>query len=180
MRVIFACLLMVLSTGLVAGNGPVWLLIDTDKLLLKVMRADKVERLYENISIGKNGVGKNKKRGDEKTPLGTFKIGWINRNSRYHLFFGFTYPSLEIAKRGFASGTIDFNMYHEIRAAKELGRVPPQNSPLGGQIGIHGLGDADPAIHQAVNWTGGCIALTNEQIDSLDEWIFRGMRVVVF
>jgi len=178
-KVLFVGLLMAPLTVLASENDSLWLLIDTDKLLLKVMRGEKVEVVYENISIGKNGAGIDKERGDEKTPLGTFKIGWINRNSRYHLFFGFTYPSLEIAKRGFAGGKIDFKMYYEIRAAKELGRVPPQNSSLGGQIGIHGLGSADPVIHHAVNWTGGCIALTNEQVDSLNEWVFRGMRVVV-
>jgi len=172
-------LLLITAAVSARESGSRWLLIDTDKLLLKVMSGERVEAVFRNISIGRNGAGIDKKSGDEKTPLGEFRIGWINRNSHYRLFFGFTYPSLAIAREGLANGTIDREMYAEIRAAVKMNKIPPQNSALGGQFGIHGLGDADPEIHHKMNWTKGCIALTNEQIDSLNHWIIKGMRVVV-
>jgi lipoprotein-anchoring transpeptidase ErfK/SrfK len=57
--------------------------------------------------------------------------------------------------------------------------VPPQNTPLGGQIGIHGLGAADRDIHQIFDWTSGCIAMTNEEIDRLAKWVRKGTLVVI-
>ena len=60
------------------------------------------------------------------------------------------------------------------------GQTPPQNTALGGYIGIHGLGNRDPAIHKKMNWTDGCIALTDEQIEQLAQWIDVGTRVVIF
>jgi lipoprotein-anchoring transpeptidase ErfK/SrfK len=46
-------------------------------------------------------------------------------------------------------------------------------------IGIHGLGNGDPLIHEEFNWTDGCIALTNEEVDELASWIHLGTRVEV-
>ena len=57
--------------------------------------------------------------------------------------------------------------------------MPPQQTALGGHIGIHGIGAGDPRIHEDFNWTSGCIALTNAQIDDLAGWVRLGMRVVV-
>jgi hypothetical protein len=59
------------------------------------------------------------------------------------------------------------------------GRLPPQNTALGGRIGLHGLGRGDPKVHQQFNWTNGCIALTNEQIDQLLTWVGKGTRVSI-
>lgn len=50
---------------------------------------------------------------------------------------------------------------------------------IGGQIGIHGLGAGDKEIHKVFNWTHGCIALTNEQIDQLTRWVGKGTVVKV-
>ena len=156
-----------------------WLLIDTENLVLKVVSRGKVKAIYKNISIGRNGAAVDKRQGDEKTPLGEFKIGWINRESRYRLFFGMNYPSLAVAEKGLIRGDIDLDTYVAIRLALKNKGIPPQNSRLGGQVGIHGLGQADSSVHKTVNWTEGCIALTNEQIDSLSHWVFKGMRVIV-
>jgi hypothetical protein len=50
---------------------------------------------------------------------------------------------------------------------------------LGGQIGIHGLGRADPRLHEMADWTRGCVAVTNEQIDILRRHVYIGMAVVI-
>jgi hypothetical protein len=75
-------------------------------------------------------------------------------------------------------GLIDLKDYQRILVAHQQGKTPPQNTPLGGQLGIHGLGRADERIHRMTNWTKGCIALTNEQIDRLSRWIGEDTLVV--
>jgi lipoprotein-anchoring transpeptidase ErfK/SrfK len=50
---------------------------------------------------------------------------------------------------------------------------------LGGHIGIHGVGRGDLRIHQQFDWTQGCIALTNEQIEQLQNLVRVGDRVVI-
>ncbi len=76
-------------------------------------------------------------------------------------------------------GLIDHKTYYRITDSHVKGEIPPQNTLLGGQIGIHGLGKADLKIHRLMNWTHGCIALTNQQIDILSRWVEIGTRVEV-
>jgi hypothetical protein len=66
-----------------------------------------------------------------------------------------------------------------VRRALRTNSVPPQNTPLGGFIGIHGIGIGDPKIHALFNWTEGCIALTNEQVDELAQWVHVGTPVTI-
>ena len=75
---------------------------------------------------------------------------------------------------------INVDTYYKILKAEFRHSVPPQNTVLGGQIGIHGLGDkTNLSVHQNFNWTRGCIALTNEQIHSLDRLIKIGTKVYI-
>ncbi|WP_305910079.1 L,D-transpeptidase [Methylomarinum sp. Ch1-1] len=157
----------------------VWLLIDTKKLQLQVRRGEKTVMVFDNIAIGRNGAGFKTHRGDDVTPRGQYRIAWINNNSAYYRFFGFDYPTQFNAVEGLNWGLINRETYRRIIAAHEAGEVPPQNTVLGGQIGIHGLGKADKAIHKLMNWTHGCIALTNEQIDRLTPWVKKGIPVKV-
>jgi murein L,D-transpeptidase YafK len=157
----------------------IWLLVETQPHLLKVMDGDRPVEVFEKIAIGRRGVGYHKARGDDKTPLGEYRIGWINQNSRYHRFFGFAYPNRDNAERAYQAGLIGLDAYHSILRADTSASVPPQDTPLGGQIGIHGLGSANPDIHLNFDWTHGCIAMTNEQIDRLSSWIRKGTLVIV-
>ncbi len=157
----------------------VWILIDTQKLQLSVKRGKKTLMVLDNIAIGRNGAGFKTHVGDDVTPIGQYRIAWINRKSPYYRFFGFDYPTKTTAEEGLAWGLIDRTAYRRIIDAHDAGKVPPQDTTLGGQIGIHGLGKADEQIHQLMNWTHGCIALTNEQIDRLTPYIVKGTRVNV-
>lgn len=162
-----------------AQGDETWILVDTAEQRLSVMQGGKVRRTYENISIGRSGTTPDKRRFDAKTPLGEFHIGRIATDSRFHRFFGFDYPSLEQAGRALEEGVIDGRQYLRIRDALRRSKMPPQRTQLGGFIGIHGVGAGDPQIHEDFNWTSGCIALTNEQVDDLAAWVRLGMRVVV-
>ncbi len=156
-----------------------WVLVDTSRQRLQVMRGDKPVESFANISIGRGGVTREKFRGDNKTPLGVFHIAWVNEKSKYHLFFGLDYPNLPYVKSGWLRGMLDKPTFRALIRANFDAAVPPQDTPLGGYIGIHGLGQADRRIHGLFNWTRGCIALTNAQIDQLRRWIGVGTTVVI-
>lgn len=156
-----------------------WLLVDTQSSTLSVMQGERVIAKFSDIAIGRGGASEQRMKDDNRTPLGTFRVNLINTNSKYYRFFGFDYPSLEYALRAWKAGTIDYRTYRTISDAALNRRAPPQDTPLGGHLGIHGLGNGDRWMHQNFHWTQGCIALTNEQIDALANWIEVGTRVVI-
>ena len=157
----------------------IWLLVDTQQLELSVKSGEKTLMSFPNISIGRNGSGFKQKRGDDITPLGKYRISWINRKSRYNIFYGFNYPSIDNVNTAIKKGLINRKTYQTIVRAHNSRNIPPQNTPLGGMIGIHGLGKGEEKIHEAMNWTHGCIALNNEQILKLDKLIKKNTIVVV-
>lgn len=162
-----------------SGRLP-WIRVDTQALTLTVFSADnQVLARFNNISIGSGGTAEIHRRGDETTPLGIFHVAWIDRHSHYGTFYGFDYPSANIARRAYAEGSISEAELDSIIKALQQHRVPPQNTPLGGRLGIHGIGRGDPRVHQAFNWTNGCVALSNPQIRRLSRWVQVGTRVVI-
>jgi murein L,D-transpeptidase YafK len=162
-----------------SGRLP-WILVDTQALSLTVLSAqNQILARFQNISIGAGGASEMHRRGDETTPRGDFHIAWIDRHNRYVTFYGLDYPSEDIARRAYAEGTISRAEHDAIVEALQQHRIPPQNTPLGGRLGIHGIGRGDPGIHQAFNWTNGCVALTNQQIRQLSRWVHIGTRVVI-
>ena len=159
-----------------AGPGDVWLMVDTTALTLSLMQGNETLLSYENIAIGSQGATWNKRNGDEKTPLGDFRINEIRPSERFTLFLSLDYPNMNHAERALEEGRIDSGEYQRIEKARSAG-APPQDTQLGGHLGIHGLGLGDPEIHEQVNWTNGCIALTNEQVEDLAARINRGTVV---
>ena len=172
-------LLVVASSASAVLAGEIRIFIDTESDSLQVMNGDTVIKSYENIAIGRYGKTYFKVRGDNKTPLGKFRIGWTNGNTRYHRFLGLTYPDLPAADRALVDGRIDESQWQAIRRASVAGKVPSQKTPLGGMIGIHGVGAGDRSVHRDFNWTNGCIALTNEEIDELLQWAKIGTPVEI-
>jgi len=156
-----------------------WLLVDTRNRTLQVWSGDRLQQTYDNISIGSGGAARMRFLGEPITPLGSFRISSIRKKTRYHRFFALDYPALDQAIRAHAEGKISDSDLASIRHAHEHGLEPPSSTPLGGNIGIHGLGKGDPKIHEDFNWTDGCIALTNEQIDDLAKWVRRRMTVII-
>ena len=181
-RFMIVILSFVLAAGgrsAVAQGSDTWILVDTRKMTLSVLQGDTVQRTYKKMAIGRAGTTTDKEQGDDKTPLGEFHLVRIAPKTPFHRFFGLDYPTVGHAERTLQAGTIDQGHYAAIRQAFQAGDIPPQETPLGGYLGIHGVGKGDPAIHADFNWTHGCIGLTNQQIDDLSNWIHIGMRVVV-
>ena len=170
-------LLLLLPAASLAAS--IHIFVDTKHETLSVMRGDTVIRTFEDIAIGRYGKTYFKQRGDNKTPLGSYRIGWINRESRYYIFLGLTYPDLPAADRALQEGRIDASQWLAVRDAHRAGETPSQDTPLGGFIGIHGLGRGDLEVHQQYNWTNGCVALTNDQLDELLRYARIGTRVEI-
>jgi murein L,D-transpeptidase YafK len=151
--------------------------VDSAKRELRVLRGDKVLAVFNPVSVGRWGISAEKRLGDGKTPLGQYRIAWVKPTGHFGPFMGFDYPSLARAEKGLASGEISRVEFDAIRAAHAEGRVPPQNTKLGGYIGIHGLGRGDPGIHRDLNWTKGCIAVTNAQMSEIVRLVGKGALV---
>lgn len=156
-----------------------WVLIDTDALTLQVIRGGQAQLRLPNIAIGRYGTSRNKRRADNTTPLGRYRITRIEPDSAFHRFIGLDYPGIEQAEAAYREGAIGQGDYQAILRAHRAGHIPPQNTALGGHIGIHGLGQGDPRWHETLNWTRGCVALTNDQIDTLMSWVRAGMVVEI-
>lgn len=185
-RLLARCVLVLGLIALSAGNlmadealAP-WIIVDTETRSLTVLNGSEILARYENIAVGRGGVGLSRLRGDGKTPVGIFRIAWINRKSQYNLFFGLDFPNLDHAYRAYTTHLIDADEFQAIKVAFERQETPPQNTALGGFIGIHGIGDGSRLIHDQFNWTDGCVAVTNEQIEEIDKWATLGTKVVIY
>lgn len=174
------CLLLLaaLSAGEASETGP-WLLVDTEALTLTVMQDAQPKMTLENIAIGRYGASAEKRRGDNTTPRGRFRVHRINRDSEFYRFIGLDYPDVQRARQAAQAGDIGRRELQAILVAHDRGEAPPQGTVLGGNIGIHGLGEGDPQVHETMNWTRGCVALTDEQIDALLPWVRIGMTVEI-
>jgi hypothetical protein len=80
--------------------------------------------------------------------------------SKFHLSIGVSYPSTDDAQRGFEKGLITKTERDAIVAAIDAKKMPPQKTKLGGEIYIHGGGTGR-------DWTWGCVALKNEDIEEI-------------
>ena len=148
---------------------------------LMLEREGEVIKTY-HIATGKGGQGTKRKRGDSKTPIGTYRIMDFKQSDRFHYFMQLDYPNLIDAWYGYKNQLISSEEFKLIAAAYKKRKVPPRNTELGGFIGIHGLGqttDKKLTIHQELDWTEGCIALTNEEIVELKKYVDVGTQVII-
>jgi murein L,D-transpeptidase YafK len=134
------------------------ILIEKSTRRLMLISQGEVLKSYK-IALGGNPIGPKERQGDNKTPEGTYVIDARNRDSRFHLSLRISYPNERDKKR-----------------AKELGVSP------GGDIMIHGIkngfswvGDA----HSGVDWTKGCIAVTDQEIEEIDKLAPNGTIVEI-
>ena len=111
------------------------------------------------VALGPNPIGDKERQGDGRTPEGVFHIQAHNPNSRYHLALRISYP----------------DVVHQMRA-DALG------VPAGGDIMIHGLPtgfEQVGAAHLERNWTEGCVAVTNAEIEEIWRVVRDGTPVEI-
>ncbi len=134
------------------------ILIEKKDRRLMLLSKGEVLKTYR-IALGGNPNGPKERQGDNKTPEGTYVIDARNKDSRYHLSLHISYPNERDRKR-----------------ARELG-VPP-----GGNIMIHGIKNGFSrvgAAHTEVDWTQGCIAVTDEEIEEIARVVPNGTVVEI-
>jgi len=163
-----------------AGNGfEIEIIKSTQELVLK--RGNQPYKTFR-IAYGKGNDGPKRQRGDNKTPVGVYRIMQFKADSKFHYFMQLNYPNLLDAWHGYKDRLISPSEFRQIAQSYKNQEMPPQDTRLGGYIGIHGVGeitDEKMKIHQAVNWTDGCIALTNEEINLLRKYVTIGTPVII-
>ncbi|MBL8957713.1 MAG: L,D-transpeptidase family protein [Myxococcaceae bacterium] len=112
------------------------------------------------MSLGFAPVGDKQVEGDGKTPEGVFYVGQLNPNSSYYKSFLVSYPDSADAVRGLSAGLITQAQKNAIDTAQANCTIPPQTTELGSYIMIHGSGSTG-------DWTLGCMALDNPNVDTL-------------
>ncbi len=163
-----------------SNNGYVIEIVKSQKKLL-IWNGKNLVKSFKT-STGSGGKGDKHIRGDKRTPIGTYRIVEFNPKSRFHYFMHLNYPNVKDAFYGLKNKVIDNEQFYRITKALKKGKVPPQNTPLGGLIGIHGIGSQTEEkllIHDNINWTEGCIALTNEQVMELRQFVAVGTKVII-
>ena len=161
------------------GNYEIEIKKSQRTLLLK--NGLRILRSYP-IAYGHGGPGDKHQAGDGVTPLGSYRIVKIKNSNRFHIFLHLNYPNLKDAFLGLRDHVISEPQFFQILGALRHQDLPLQNTPLGGAIGIHGIGEITEEkleIHRTSNWTKGCIALTNDEIDDLMHYIGIGTKVVI-
>ena len=123
------------------------------------------------VSTGAN-PGDKEREGDKCTPEGEFYVCVKNPQSKYIVSLGLSYPDIEDAARGLHDGLISKSQHDRIVYAIEREQQPPWDTPLGGEIMIHGCRNGGRG-------TLGCIALEDDAIRLLYPRIKIGTRVLV-
>ncbi len=141
------------------------------KRRLYVIDGDTIVRRYP-IALGKNPRGDKTTRGDGKTPEGIYRVCVKNPKSRFYKSIGIDYPSQQHAEKAFVNGLISAQEYRKIIMAHERKNIPPWDTKLGGAIFIHGGG-------AYADWTDGCIALYNTDMDELFKIVSIGTPVYI-
>jgi len=132
--------------------GPVDLIrVDKSAHLMTVYRAGRPVREFR-VAIGRGDPGPKQQQGDGRVPEGSYRITAHNPNSAYHLSLRIGYPTPE-----------------------QIATAAKRGVNAGGDIMIHGLPNDRGWIgsrHTEVDWTDGCVALTNREI----EWLYNAVK----
>lgn len=164
----------------VAAAGVVGLAFPLDRPELRVFKAERRLELWAGgqrvkayrVGLGLAPTGDKVREGDYKTPEGRYYVCTRNHVSKFHRFLGLSYPNADAAARGLRDGLITKAQHHAIVEANRRLSRPPWDTPLGGIVGIHGHGASS-------DWTWGCVALEDSDIEELWEACPLGTAVII-
>lgn len=127
--------------------------------LMLLMNKDQIVKKYW-IALSDRPVGHKQYEGDRRTPEGTYTLDYIKERSSYYRAFHISYPN-EL----------------DIQNARKMGMRP------GGMIMIHGQppsrGEYQETV-QRTDWTNGCIALLNPDIDEFISLVDVGTKITIY
>jgi len=149
-------------------------------LRVEIAKKDRKLSLYSNgklihtyrIGLGSAPEGDKTQEGDRRTPEGEYYVCSKNPQSKFHLSLGLSYPNLKDVARGLKEKRITKAQYNDIARALRKKARPPWNTPLGGEIFLHGNGSK-------TDWTWGCIALDDADIRQLYNLVPVGTPVII-
>ncbi len=160
-RVLFLLLICVFGLSIDCFASPLLatkILIQKSERKLLLLHDKDILKTYK-IALGPNPIGPKMEQGDGKTPEGKYRIDYRNPKSSYHLSLHVSYPNQQDRER-----------------AKKL-KVDP-----GGDIMIHGVGKYFgwlDSLQHMTDWTAGCIAVKNEEIEEIWRLVSDGTEVEI-
>ncbi|MCW8812876.1 MAG: L,D-transpeptidase [Chlorobium sp.] len=155
------------------------LVVDRQNYTLGLYEESVLIKNYR-VSFGKSVHTPKSRAGDKATPVGVYKICKIDTVNKYHKFFQINYPNLEDATNALRKGWISQKEFNDIKFQYYYEGCTRFNNILGGNIGIHGIGELDYVFKNlpfVFNWTNGSISMSNENIDELYSVIKIGTEV---
>ena len=152
-------------TGVVKAAG---LALPLKKPRILIKKKERVLDLFDGetlvkrytTALGLAPEGHKQQQGDYRTPEGKYFVCTRNYNSAFHLFLGLSYPNGDDAKSALREKRIDDKTAGKLVDADARQQQPDWNTGLGGAVGIHGGGVGS-------DWTWGCIALTDDEVEEL-------------
>lgn len=137
-------------------NGPevTKIIVFKNARYMHLMHGTHVLKSYR-IDLGFEPEGHKRVEGDGRTPEGLYYIDRRNSDSDFHLSLGISYPNERDTAR-----------------AQKLGKSP------GGDIFIHGQGN--PIQRLVRDWTWGCIAVTNDEMEEIYAMVRTGTPIAIF
>lgn len=128
--------------------------VDKSARTMALYAGGRLVHTIAGIQLGDAPVGPKRFEGDERTPEGRYMIDYGNPNSAYHLSLHISYPDAR-----------------DSAFARSRGRSP------GGLIFIHGQPNSLPLGRVPGDWTDGCIAVSNEEIEALWDSVLDGATI---
>jgi murein L,D-transpeptidase YafK len=145
-------------TGIKGVLGADSIVVEKQRHTLTLFQMGVAVRTYQ-IALGKQPTGDKERLGDGKTPEGVFYIDFRNAQSKYHKALHISYPDAAHVQRSKALGV-----------------------KAGGDIMIHGLPPAFAGLgpaHREFDWTNGCIAVTDEEIEEIWRAVPNGAAIQI-
>jgi len=131
---------------------------------LHLLAGETVVKSY-SVALGYGGAGPKLREGDGVTPIGTYKITGRLPTSPWHLLLGVSYPNYEDVKR-----------FARLKAAGEV----PHDANIGFGIALHGRrSDMADGQHKKSDWTLGCIAVDNHEIEEISRLVKTGTTITI-
>ena len=158
MRYIFAFLLMAISFSTYAVEKADHVVVSKSAKTLSLYKGEGLLASYP-VVFGAHPVGHKQQEGDGRTPEGHYVLDQKNANSAFHRSIHISYPNKQ-----------------NVESAKARGVSP------GGAVMVHGQRNGfgwAAFITQHFNWTSGCIALTNEDMDAVWEAVDAGTPIEI-
>lgn len=139
------------------------LVVYKDAGRMEAYAGDELVKTYA-VGVGSGGAGPKQFEGDARTPEGEYRIDSRHRSRQFHRFLHVSYPNRADRRR-----------YRELRRAGGV----PEGRGIGSAIGVHGQPSHAFGFLVRGNWTAGCIAVTNDEIEELYAAVVPNARISI-